>query len=74
MPEWIGEAMALLTGPTGVLVVFVYIAVAGARGHWVWGRELTASEKRADEWHALTATSLTAIQAAIEALERRVPR
>ena len=73
MPVWIGEALTLITGPTGVFVVFILIAWAGSRGVWVFGRELTASEKRAEEWRLLTSSSLTAIQAAIEALERRVP-
>lgn len=74
MPEWVGEALALLTGPFGVFVLFILIAWAGATGRWVFGRELEAAERRADTWQQIASTSLTAIQAAIEALERRVPR
>ena len=74
MPEWFAELFTLVTGPLGVFVLFILIAWAGKAGIWVWGRELEASEKRANEWHNIVSNSLITIQASIEALERRVPR
>lgn len=73
-PEDLTALLAIITGPGGTIALIILIAFTGATGKWCFGRELAAAERRADEWHHLTLSSLTAIQAAIEALERRTPR
>lgn len=79
--DWI----ELVNGPGGALVLLILILVAGARGWWVFGRELTNVSARydatildlrqdRDEWkrQALTGTDI-ASRAVDAAAEKVVP-
>lgn len=44
------EAIRLILGSGGVLVVFIIIIVSGFRRYWVWGYQLEDAERRATAW------------------------
>lgn len=52
----------------GLPVVALLILWAGFRGYWVWGRELTKAEQRADKFEQLAMGNLHLAATAADAL------
>lgn len=65
IPELLG--LVAPWGPSGVLAVL--ILWAGFKGLWVWGRELTKAEKRADKFEQLAIGNLHIARTATDAIE-----
>lgn len=77
--DWI----ELVNGPGGALVLLILILVAGARGWWVFGREMTNRERAheaaildirqdRDEWKRLALTGTDIAQKAVTAAAEKV--
>lgn len=54
----IDDIVRLLTGQVSVVFLLVLILITGMRGIWVWGYQLKAAEKRADDWEERFLVSL----------------
>jgi len=48
------------------LAALIIVVVTGARGTWVFGRELTASLKREDEWKQIAYKALNVGERVVE--------
>lgn len=67
------EFVTILSGPFGVIVLCVFIGVAGFRKWWVWGYQLKEAERREEEWKRAALQGSFVSKQLAEHVDRAIP-